>query len=159
MPASARTALDDWRQFGTGLVGLQAIERGNSLLAFRMDDRRQRIVIDNARRAKASGSSAGRWRMPPHSMALAARLERAGVTVTAEPQTLADTRRVRGLISLGTRPATVSSVSWREIATRRSSRDDRSPLPHRAARPRPRRADGRDIAPVMSFYVDVLGFG
>ena len=41
-------ALDDWRQFGTGLVGLQAVERGNSLLAFRMDDRKQRIVIDRA---------------------------------------------------------------------------------------------------------------
>src|SRR4051794_3459800 len=30
-------ALDDWRQFGTSLIGLQAVERGNSLLAFRMD--------------------------------------------------------------------------------------------------------------------------
>ena len=36
--------LEDWWQFGTGLVGLQAVERGNSLLAFRMDDRKQRIV-------------------------------------------------------------------------------------------------------------------
>ena len=40
--------LDDWRQFGTGLVGLQAVERSASLLAFRMDDRKQRIVIDRA---------------------------------------------------------------------------------------------------------------
>jgi hypothetical protein len=40
--------LDGWRQFGTGLVGLQAVERGISLLAFRMDDRKQRIVIDRA---------------------------------------------------------------------------------------------------------------
>src|SRR5436305_14406014 len=42
------SALDDWRQFGTGLVGLQAVERSSSLLAFRMDDRKQRIVIDRA---------------------------------------------------------------------------------------------------------------
>src|SRR6266849_4171250 len=41
-------ALDDWRQFGTGLVGLQAVERSPSLLAFRMDDRKQRIVIDRS---------------------------------------------------------------------------------------------------------------
>ena len=41
-------AIEDWRQFGTGLVGLQAVERGNSLLAFRMDDRKQRVVIDRA---------------------------------------------------------------------------------------------------------------
>ena len=40
--------LDDWRQFGTGLVGLQAVERSSSLLAFRMDDRKQRIVIDRS---------------------------------------------------------------------------------------------------------------
>src|ERR1700735_2475301 len=38
--------LEDWRQFGTGLLGFQAIERRNSLLAFRMDDRKQRVVID-----------------------------------------------------------------------------------------------------------------
>ena len=41
-------ALDDWRQFGTGMVGLQAVERSPSLLAFRMDDRKQRIVIDRS---------------------------------------------------------------------------------------------------------------
>src|SRR4051794_11067215 len=41
-------ALDEWRQFGTRLVGLQAVERSPSLLAFRMDDRKQRIVIDRA---------------------------------------------------------------------------------------------------------------
>ena len=40
--------LDDWRQFGTSLLGFQAVERGNSLLAFRMDDRKQRVVIDRA---------------------------------------------------------------------------------------------------------------
>ena len=42
------SALEDWRQFGTNMVGFQAVERGNSLLAFRMDDRKQRIVIDRA---------------------------------------------------------------------------------------------------------------
>src|SRR4029079_14333555 len=41
-------ALEDWRRCGTGIVGFQAVERCNSLLAFRMDDRKQRIVIDRA---------------------------------------------------------------------------------------------------------------
>jgi hypothetical protein len=41
-------ALDDWRQFGTSLVGLQAVERSPSLLAFRMDDRKQRIIVDRS---------------------------------------------------------------------------------------------------------------
>jgi len=54
-------ALEDWRQFGTGLVGLQAVERGNSLLAFRMDDRKQRIVID---RSMPEGARFFGWRAP-----------------------------------------------------------------------------------------------
>src|SRR5215204_4886066 len=90
--------LDDWRQFGTSLVGLQAVERGNSLLAFRMDDRKQRIVID---RAMPEGARFFGWEVADAADldALAARLELAGVAVTAEPRTLADARRVRGLIS------------------------------------------------------------
>src|SRR5438309_9207583 len=90
-------ALDDWRQFGTGLVGLQAVERGNSLLAFRMDDRKQRIVID---RSMPEGARFFGWEVADAAAldALAARLETAGVPVAAEPQALADARRVRGLI-------------------------------------------------------------
>jgi 2,3-dihydroxybiphenyl 1,2-dioxygenase len=91
-------ALDDWRQFGTGLVGLQAVERSPSLLAFRMDDRKQRIVID---RALGEGTRFFGWEVADAAAldALAARLEAAEVDVTAEPQTLADTRRVGALIS------------------------------------------------------------
>jgi hypothetical protein len=67
-------ALDDWRQFGTGLVGLQPVERGNSLLAFRMDDRKQRIVID---RAASEGSRFFGWEVAEAAAldALAARRE------------------------------------------------------------------------------------
>src|SRR6267142_1511995 len=54
-------ALDDWRQFGTGLVGLQAVERSPSLLAFRMDDRKQRIVID---RSMPDGARFFGWEVP-----------------------------------------------------------------------------------------------
>lgn len=90
--------LDDWRQFGTGLVGLQAVERGNSQLAFRMDDRKQRIVID---RSLGEGARFFGWEVADAAAleALAARLEAAGVEVTAEARTLADARRVRALIS------------------------------------------------------------
>ena len=55
-------ALDDWRRFGTGPVGLQAVERGPSPLAFRMDDRKQRIVIDRALRRVALPGLGGRRR-------------------------------------------------------------------------------------------------
>src|SRR5438105_12505732 len=86
--------LEDWRQFGTTLVGLQAVERGNSQLAFRMDDRKQRIVID---RAMGNGSRFFGWEVTDAAALdqLAARLEQAGVAVTSEPQALADARHVR----------------------------------------------------------------
>jgi 2,3-dihydroxybiphenyl 1,2-dioxygenase len=92
------SALDDWRQFGTGLVGLQAVERSPSLLAFRMDDRKQRIVID---RSMADGERFFGWEVADAAAldGLAARLEAAEVEVIAEPQALADARRVGGLIS------------------------------------------------------------
>ena len=77
-------ALDDWRQFGAGLVGLQAVERSASLLAFRMDDRKQRIVID---RAMPEGARFFGWEVADAAPldALAARLEQAEVEVVAEP--------------------------------------------------------------------------
>src|SRR6202142_2498205 len=92
------SALDDWRQFGTGLVGLQAVERGNSLLAFRMDDRKQRVVID---RSLPEGSRFFGWEVADAADldALAARLDKHQVKVVAEPRALADARRVGGLIS------------------------------------------------------------
>ncbi len=84
-------ALDDWRRFGTGLVGLQAVECGPSLLAFRMDDRKQRIVID---RALPEGSRFLGWEVAGAADldALAARLEAGGIEVAAEPQAMRDAR-------------------------------------------------------------------
>src|ERR1700687_880426 len=81
-------ALDDWRQFGTGLVGLQAVERSPSWLAFRMDDRKQRIVID---RAMPEGERFFGWEVADADAldVLAAHLERAQGGVGGEPQTLA----------------------------------------------------------------------
>src|SRR5438045_5922485 len=90
--------LEDWRQFGTSLVGLQAVERGNSQLSFRMDDRKQRIVVD---RAMGEGARFFGWEVADAAAldALAARLEAVGVAVPARPVERADNRRVRALIS------------------------------------------------------------
>ena len=137
--------LEDWRQFGTGLVGLQAVERGNSLLAFRMDDRKQRIVID---RAMGEGTRFFGWEVADAAAldALAARLEKAGVTVTAEPQTLADARRVRSLISF-------HDPAGNRLEAFYGAEIDDTPFtpgridlgfPHRPARAWTRRADGRE---------------
>lgn len=37
--------LDDWQQFATGLLGMQMVDRGGSQKSFRMDDRKQRLVV------------------------------------------------------------------------------------------------------------------
>jgi 2,3-dihydroxybiphenyl 1,2-dioxygenase len=152
--------LDDWRQFGTGLVGLQAVERGNSLLAFRMDDRKQRIVID---RAMADGERFFGWEVADAAALdeLAARLEKAGIAVVAEPRTLADTRRVRGLISFR------DPADNRLEAFYGAEIDDTPFSPGRSIsgfRTGPLGLGHavltvESIDAVMPFYIDVLGFG
>jgi 2,3-dihydroxybiphenyl 1,2-dioxygenase len=152
--------LDDWRQFGTGLVGLQAVERGNSLLAFRMDDRKQRIVID---RAMGEGARFFGWEVADAAAldALAARLEVAGIAVAAEPQTLADQRRVRALISFrdpaGNRleafyGAEIDETPFKPGRSISGFRTGPLGLGHAVL-------TVENIDTVMPFYVDLLGFG
>ena len=153
-------ALEDWRQFGTGLVGLQAVERGNSLLAFRMDDRKQRIVID---RAMPEGSRFFGWEVTDAAALdqLAGRLEAAGVNVTAEPQTLADARRVTALISFrdpGSNRleafygAEIDATPFRPGRSISGFRTGPLGLGHAVL-------TVESIDPMMAFYVGVLGFG
>jgi 2,3-dihydroxybiphenyl 1,2-dioxygenase len=151
--------LEDWRQFGTNLLGFQAVERGNSLLSFRMDDRKQRVVID---RAMGDGARFFGWEVADSVAldALAARLDGAGVAVTSEPQTLADARRVRALISFR------DPAGNRLEAFHGAEVDDTPFSPGRSISGFRTGALGlghvvltvENITPVMAFYVDVLGF-
>jgi 2,3-dihydroxybiphenyl 1,2-dioxygenase len=154
------SALDDWRQFGTGLVGLQAVERGPSLLAFRMDDRKQRIVVD---RALPEGERFFGWEVADAAAldALAARLEQAEIEVTSEPGTLADNRRVKRLISFrdpaGNRleafyGAEIDDAPFRPGRSISGFRTGPLGLGHAVL-------TVENIDAVMPFYVDVLGFG
>src|SRR3982075_4225666 len=153
-------ALDDWRQFGTGLVGLQAVERGPSLLAFRMDDRKQRIVVD---RSMPDGARFFGWEVADAAALemLAARLEKAEVEVTTEPQTLADNRRVSRLISF-------RDPAGNRLEAFYGAEIDAAPFsPGRSISGFRTGPLGRghavltveNIDAVMPFYVDVLGFG
>jgi 2,3-dihydroxybiphenyl 1,2-dioxygenase len=154
------TALDDWRQFGTGLVGLQAVERSASLLAFRMDDRKQRIVID---RSMPDGARFFGWEVADAAALdqLAARLEKHQVKIVAEPQALADARRVGGLISF-------SDPAGNRLEAFYGAEIDDTPFsPGRSIsgfRTGPLGLGHavltvENIDPVMTFYVEVLGFG
>jgi 2,3-dihydroxybiphenyl 1,2-dioxygenase len=151
--------LEDWRQFGAHLVGLQAVERGNSQLAFRMDDRKQRIVID---RAIGDGARFFGWEVADATAldALAARLEAAGVAVAAGPQTLADARRVRALIAFhdpaGNRleafhGAEIDETPFQPGRSISGFRTGPLGLGHVVL-------TVENIDAVMPFYVDVLGF-
>jgi 2,3-dihydroxybiphenyl 1,2-dioxygenase len=151
--------LDDWRQFGTGLVGLQAVERSASLLAFRMDDRKQRIVID---RSLGEGERFFGWEVADAAAldALAARLEAAQVEVTSEPATLADNRRVKRLISFR------DPAGNRLEAFYGAEIDDTPFLPGRSISGFRTGLLGlghavltvENIDAVMPFYIDLLGF-
>src|ERR1700738_126285 len=152
--------LEDWRQFGTGLVGLQAVERGNSLLAFRMDARKQRIVSD---RAMGEGARFFGWEVGEAAAlaALAARLEGKGVAVTAEPQTLADQRRVRALISFRDPAGNRLEAFYRAAIDEAPFKPGRSISGFRTGPLGLGHAvlTVENIDAVMPFYVGVLGFG
>lgn len=41
--------IDEWSDFATRQLGLRLVDRGVSRRAFRVDDRRQRVVVDKER--------------------------------------------------------------------------------------------------------------
>ena len=92
-------SLDDWGDYGTKLLGLQRVDKSASSLAFRMDDRKQRIIVD-----QDGGAGVGffGWEVADAAAleALAGKLEAAGVKVTSGARALADERRVKDLIVL-----------------------------------------------------------
>lgn len=90
--------LDDWTDFASNWLGMQRVERANAIRAFRMDDRRQRLVID---RSLAKGQRYFGFEVANAADldALAARLEARGVAVRRESKALADQRFVADLIS------------------------------------------------------------
>ncbi len=91
--------LSDWASYGSGLLGLQRIDKSRSTLAFRMDDRKQRIIVD-----ADGGEGIGffGWEVADAAAldALAARLENERVNVAHGARSLADERHVKDLIVL-----------------------------------------------------------
>ncbi len=91
--------LGDWASYGSGLLGLQRIDKSRSTLAFRMDDRKQRIIVD-----ADGGEGIGffGWEVADAAAldALAAHLDGSGIKVARAARALADERHVRDLIVL-----------------------------------------------------------
>lgn len=90
--------LSDWSDYATGLLGMQQVDRGNSVRSFRMDDRKQRLLV-------SAGEGEGLYfigweaETPEELDSLAARLERAGIRVQRGSRSLADQRFVGDLIT------------------------------------------------------------
>ncbi len=91
------TRLTDWSDYATGLLGMQEVDRAGKVRAFRMDDRKQRLVVTGD---QDEGLGFMGWQAvdTPAMERLATRLADAGVAVTAGTRDLCDQRFVGALI-------------------------------------------------------------
>ena len=90
--------LDDWTSLADGQLGLQRVDRGGAIRAFRMDDRKQRLIIDGG---LPDGERFFGWEIADATALdrLAERLENAGVAVRRETAAVADQRCAAEVIS------------------------------------------------------------
>ena len=90
-------SLEDWAGYATRFLGMQLVDKSASSLAFRMDDRKQRVIVNAD---SEGGPGFFGWEAGDRAAldALAARIERAGVAVARGSRALADERRVGDLI-------------------------------------------------------------
>ena len=155
-----RTAdIDQWLTYATRFLGMQLVDKSESTVALRMDDRKQRVVINAA---DGEGLAFYGWEVADAAAldALAGHLEKCRVKVARGSRALAQERRVRDLIvfadPLGNR---LEAFYGAEIAAepfkpgRAISGFRTGPLGMGHAVLTAERLDQ-----VMPFYTDVLGF-
>src|SRR5467141_5285518 len=89
--------LGDWATYATSFLGLQRIDKSRTSLAFRMDDRKQRLVIDAD---GGQGIAFFGWEVADAAALdkVAARIEAAGTKVARGSRALAGERHVADLI-------------------------------------------------------------
>jgi 2,3-dihydroxybiphenyl 1,2-dioxygenase len=152
--------LSDWSDFATGWIGMQMVERGNASRAFRMDDRKQRLIVD---RSLADKERYFGWEVADAAAlnGLAARLEAAGVAVRREPAVLADQRCVRELISFADPAGNRLEAFWGAAVADEPFRPGRT---HSGFRTGPLGMGHavfhvKAIDDLLGFYRDLLGFG
>ena len=153
------TRLDDWSSYATGLLGMQQVDRGGAVRAYRMDDRKQRLIVTGD---EGDGLAFLGWEVADGAAlaALAARLEANGIAVRRAPRALADERHVSDLIVFhdpaGNR---LEAFHGPQLASD----------PFRPGRPISGFRTGAlgmghavlnvaDVEPLLPFYRDVLGF-
>jgi 2,3-dihydroxybiphenyl 1,2-dioxygenase len=94
----AGNGIDEWSDYGSRFLGLELVDRSSTDLTFRMDDRRQRLVVtaDDFGAAAFFG-----WEVADAAALerLAARLETAGIKVERLSSAVAGQRRVAEAIA------------------------------------------------------------
>ena len=154
------TDLTDWTEFATNWLGMQMVERGNACRAFRMDDRKQRLVVD---RSLADGERYFGFEVADASAldALAGRLEAHGVAVRREPAALADQRCVRAVISFADPGGNRLEAFWGAAVADEAFRPGRNISGFRTGPLGMGHAvfHVKNIDDLFGFYHDVLGFG
>jgi 2,3-dihydroxybiphenyl 1,2-dioxygenase len=89
--------LEDWATYGSRFLGMQKVDQSRGTIAFRMDDRKQRIIVHTD---EDEGPSFYGWEVTDAAAldALAAHLEKSGIKIARGSRALADERRVKDLI-------------------------------------------------------------
>lgn len=89
--------LEDWSRLATDLLGMQQVDRSGKTCTFRMDDRKQRLVVD---RDSVNGLGFLGWEVENKFdiETLATRLNAHGIEVKRGSRVLADERQVTELI-------------------------------------------------------------
>jgi len=89
--------LEDWGQFASGLLGMQLVDRGGKQKSFRMDDRKQRLLVSDEP-GETLAFLGFEVESPDDLELFGRRLEAAGFEVRRGSRTLADRRFVNDLI-------------------------------------------------------------
>ena len=152
--------MDDWFGFASGLLGMQRIDAAGGVQAFRMDDRQQRLVVTPD---ESNGLGFMGWQVADADAlaSLGARLEAHGVSVSQGSRRLAEERHVADLIVFhdpagnrleafhGAAIAADPFVPGRPISGFRTGPLGMGHVVLNVA----------DVAPLLAFYRDLLGFG
>jgi 2,3-dihydroxybiphenyl 1,2-dioxygenase len=152
--------LDDWSSYATRLLGMQPVDRAGAVRTFRMDNRKQRLVVT---RDEGDGLGFLGWEVADGAAldAMAARLDAHGVKVQHATRALAEERSVTDLIVFNDPAGNRLEVfHGSEVASD----------PFRPGRPISGFRTGplgmghavlnvEDTEPLLLFYCDLLGFG
>ncbi|WP_316236868.1 VOC family protein [Bradyrhizobium sp. SZCCHNR1015] len=150
---------EQWGRMATELLGMQRVDRAATVQAYRMDDRKQRLIVDGS---GDGGLAVMGWEVGDGAALarLAGRLDDNGVKVARGSQALADERHVTELICFQDPAGHTIEVFWGAAV---------ASDPFRPGRPISGFRTGplgmghvvlnvEDVEPLLRFYRDLLGF-